>query len=125
MNMIFLYRPLDTHLYITQCQGFKQGQELVYLFNMTFYKLVLSAYLQFGNLKAILEDVGFFWSKHDNAQFYNILCNLYIRVYIDNIKAFCPDNVTILILKTHLQSKSQIERHKKYHLVSWNKNQLY
>ena len=109
IDTAFLYGPMDRRLYTTQLQGFEQGRELVFLLNMALYGLVQSAYLWFGDLKATLEDFGLTQSKHDDALFYDTLRSLYITVYVDDIKAFCPDDTTILTLKKHLQSKYQLK----------------
>ena len=76
---------------------------------MALYRLVQSAYLWFGDLKATLEDFGLFQSKHDDALFYDTSCSLYITVYIDDIKVSCADDTTILTLKRHLQSKYKLK----------------
>ena len=95
IDTTFLYGLIDRRLYTTQPQGFKQGRGLVYLLNMAFYGLVQSAYLWFGDLKPTLDDYGLIQSKHDNVLFYNTLRSLYITIYLDDIKAFYPDNTTI------------------------------
>lgn len=69
---------------------------------MALYRLVQNANLWFDDLKGILEDFDFFRAKRDNTLFYDISSTLYTIVYIDYIKAFCPDNTMILTLKTHL-----------------------
>ena len=69
---------------------------------MAFNRLVQSAYLWFGDLKATLKDFGLSQSKYNDTLFYDIAHSLYITIYVDDIKAFCPDNTTIFILKTHL-----------------------
>lgn len=76
---------------------------------MALYRLVQSAFLWFGDLKATLKDCDLSQSKHDDALFYDTRCSLYITIYIDDIKAFCPDDATILTLKTHLQSKYKLK----------------
>ena len=100
---------MDRRLYTTQPQGFEQGEELVCLLNMALYGLVQNAYLWFGDLKATLKDFGLSQSKHDDALFYDTRRSLYITIYVDDIKAFCLDNATILTLKTHLQSKYKLK----------------
>ena len=100
---------MDRRLYTTQPQGFEQGEGFVCLLNIALYRLVQSAYLWFGNLKATLEDFGLSQSKHDDALFYDTLHSLYITVYVDDIKAFCADDATILTLKRHLQSKYKLK----------------
>ena len=60
------------------------------------------AYVWFSNLKASLEDFGLKELKYNDALFYNIMYSLYITIYNDNIKAFCPDDITIFILKKYL-----------------------
>ena len=76
---------------------------------MGLYRLVQSAYLWFDYLKATLKDFGLSQLKHDDALFYDPRHSLYIPIYVNNIKAFCPDNVTILTLKTYLQSKYKLK----------------
>ncbi len=67
---------------------------------MALYGLVQSAYLWFGDLKKTLEDFGLTQFKHDDALFYNTSCSLYITVYVDDIKAFCPDGQQFLYWKS-------------------------
>ena len=109
IDTAFLYGPMDRRLYTIQPQGFEQGNGLVCLLNMALYGLVQSAYLWFGELKGTLKDFGLTQSKHDDALFYNTSRSLYITVYVDDIKVFCPDDATILLLKEHLQSKYKLK----------------
>lgn len=69
---------------------------------MTLYSLVQSAYLWFEEFKEKLLLYGLLQSRHDDALFYDTARNLYVTVYVDDVKVFCPKSSTIDDLKVFL-----------------------
>lgn len=56
----------------------------------TTYGLVQSAYLWFEEIKGTLKQYGLIQSRHNDALFYNPATELYVNIYVDDIKAFAP-----------------------------------
>ena len=100
----FLNSKMDKRIYTTQPKGFEQGdrQDLACLLNMALYGLVQSAYLWFEEFKEKLLLYGLVQSQHDDALFYDTARNLYVTVYVDDVKVFCPESSTIDDLKVFL-----------------------
>ena len=59
---------------------------------MALYSLVQNAYLWFEEFKEKLLFYGLVQSQHDDALFYDTAWNLYVTVYVKNVKVFCPES---------------------------------
>ncbi len=69
---------------------------------MALYGLVQSAYLWFEEFKEKLLLYGLVQLKHDDTLLYDTARNFYVTVYVDNVKAFCPESSTIDDFKVFL-----------------------
>ena len=91
-------------LYTVQPKDFEQSNE-VCLLNLALYGLMQSAYLWFKTIKAKFIEYGLVQSQHNETLFFSIEKSLYVIVYVDDVKTFCPINQSIDDLSTYLQSK--------------------
>lgn len=82
-------------LYTRIPEGFDPKDETVCLLNNGLYGWVQSAYLWFEELKSTLLSQGLIQNKHDDALFFDPVRELYITVYVDDIKAFSPNQAEI------------------------------
>ena len=88
-KLAFLNGSIDRMLYTVQPKGFEQGNGAC-LLNLALYGLVQSAHLWFQAIKGKLIEYGLVQSKNDEALFFSNKKELYVTVYVDDVKAFCP-----------------------------------
>ena len=108
IKVAFLNSNMDRKLYTTEPKGYETGEGNACLLNKALYGLVQSAYLWFEEIKGTLVAYGLIQSKHDDALFYNPHTELYVTVYVDDIKAFAPTDAIINDLSTFISKKYEL-----------------
>lgn len=86
----YLNSKVNRMLYTLIPKGFDPNDGTVCLLNNALYGLVQSAYLWFKEIKSTFLAMGLIQSKFDDALFYDPTRELYITIYVDDIKAFSP-----------------------------------
>lgn len=104
----FLNSQMDRKLYTAEPKGYETGKGNACLLNTALYGLVQSAYLWFEEIKGTLLAYGLIQSKHDDALFFNPKTELYVTVYVDDIKAFAPTDTPIDKLSKFLSNKYEM-----------------
>lgn len=104
----FLNSTMDRKIYTQEPEGFETGDDNVCLLNMALYGLVQSAYLWFSEIKDTCIEYGLIQSKHDDALFYNPETELYVTIYVDDIKVFAPTDDVIDKLSSFISQKYEL-----------------
>ena len=108
VKIVYLYKKMDRDLYIEQSKNFIEGENLVYKLNSNLYKLIQSGHLWFKKFNSslkIFELTQFKWNK---AVFFDAGCQLYIILYVNDIKIFCLNEASISRLKNHLKNSYEM-----------------
>lgn len=99
---------MDRKIYTQEPERFETGDDNVCLLNMALYGLVQSAFLWFNEIKGTCLEYGLIQSKHDDALFYNAETELYVTIYVDDIKVFAPTDAVIDKLSIFLSQKYEL-----------------
>lgn len=104
----FLNSQINRMLYTAEPKGFETGDDNACLLNTALYGLVQSAHLWFEEMKKTLLEYGLIQSKHDSALFYDTKTELYVTVYVDDIKAYAPTDAIIDKLGAFISKKYKL-----------------
>ena len=91
----FLNSNMDRKLFTQEPKGYETEEGNACLLNTALYGLVQSANLWFKEIKGTCLEYGLVQSKHDDALFFNPKTELYVTIYVDDIKVFAPTDAII------------------------------
>jgi hypothetical protein len=103
----FLYDQMNWMIYIDQSKDFEiESSNKTCLLNTDLYELMQSFYLWFDEIKRKLLTYELTQSKHDEALFFKE--ELYVTLYVNDIKTFVFDAKSIDHFNQHLKSKYEM-----------------
>ncbi len=103
----FLYDQMNRMIYTDQLKDFEiEESKKTCLLNTDLYELMQSSHLWFDEIKKKLLTYELTQSKHDEALFFKE--ELYVTLYVNDIKTFVSDAKSIDHLSQHLKSKYEM-----------------
>ena len=113
LDIIVAY--LNTHkqqfeIYLQQPDGFVHNKDLVYKLDKGLYGLKQSGNLWFDEAATtIIDKLGLEQSQYNPALFFDREKELYITLYVDNFKVYCPYDSTTEWFKTEFAKVYKIK----------------
>lgn len=102
----FLYRDIDSEIYVKLLPGFKKIGK-VYKLNKVLYRLKQVLRIQYKTLTNTLKELGFTYYLYNNAVFKK--GSTFILVYIDNLLITRPDLELIKDVKYLLEQRFKMK----------------
>jgi hypothetical protein len=107
IKTIFLYDQMNRMIYTDQSKDFEtRSFNKTCLLNINLYDLMQSSHLWFDEIKETLIEYDLTQSKHDEALLFKK--ELYVTLYVNDIKTFASDAQSIDHLSQHLKSKYEM-----------------
>lgn len=100
----FLNSQIDLKLYSEEPKGHETREGNACLLNTALY----GAHFWFNENKSTLLAYGLKQSKHDDALFFDSSTELYVTIYVDDIKVFAPTNEIIDDFSAYISKKYEL-----------------
>ena len=108
VTIVYLYEKMNRNLYIEQFENFVKNENLVCKLNSNLYELVQSEYFWFKDFSNLLKIFKFIQFKWNETVFFDVSCQLYITLYVDDIKIFRLNEALIFRFENHLKSNYEM-----------------